>query len=78
MLLRCIYNFTSLYIPDFQSTGSFWLLLLDYSINCCDSTSIEFKSMNVYEAAVNYPKRKVRPELIDRIIKMCKTSCENQ
>ncbi len=42
-----------LQIPGFQSNGSFWLLLLDYSNNCCDSASIEFKSMSVYKTAVD-------------------------
>jgi hypothetical protein len=58
--------------PDeFQHQGSFWVLLYNYSLNCCDSTSIAYKSMHVLNNAAHYPKRPWRPEILDSLINYC-------
>jgi len=65
--------------PDaFQHQGSFWLLLHNYSLNCCDSTSIAYKSMHMLERAAQYPKRPWHPEIIDSLINYCEGKCESQ
>lgn len=65
-------------VPNkFQHNGGFWVLLYNYTLSCCDSTSNAYKSMYMFSHATHYPEYQVRPEVIDSIIKYCEKKCKD-
>ena len=65
-------------VPDkFQHKGGFWLLLHNYTLNCCDTTSNAYKSMHMFSYATHFPKYLVCPEVIDSLMKYCEQKCDD-
>ena len=65
-----------LYPKKYGHRGSFWLLLYNFSLDCCDTSSTAYKSMHLFRKGAHYPKQEVAPFVIDSVINYCEDQCE--
>jgi hypothetical protein len=64
------------FVPeDFKFKGSFWMLLHNYSLNCCNLESNVVSEMEVLYTASSYPGREWKPDVLARIMEMGTAYC---